>query len=153
MAVTPYADVTYADAYFAERMGSDVWTSTETADKEKSLKHGTRLIDRCDFVLEKTDEDQEREFPRNGDTEIPDEVKQANCEVALELLKGRLPEETMVKKTGIASESVGDTSRSYNEGGATQNIGIASGLPSMAAAQLLKDWLVNPEELDLIRVN
>jgi len=150
-AVTPYADLTYANAYFDDRIMEDTaWADATDASKNKALRHATRLVDQCNFVLEKTDEDQVREFPRNGETDIPEEVKQATCEVALELVRGSLPESSM-KKAGIASENVGDTSRSYREGGAQEIVGLSSGLPSTEAAILLRDWIEDPREIDLHR--
>lgn len=158
----PYADVEYAEAYFAERMGSEAWDSLVDIDqsgstspnplKEKALKHATRLIDSLSFVLEKTDELQQNEFPRGGDEFVPEEVMMATCEVALELLKGNLPEE-QVQGVGIASESVGDTSRSYRDGGKAAALGAACGLPSPRAAQLLAEWIKDPREMDMVRVN
>jgi len=151
--IVPYADVAYADAYFAERVGADGWAALDSAVKEKALKHATKLVDQCDFVLEKTDENQAREFPRNGETEVPDEVLQATCEVAFELeINSKIPT-NMTKKAGIASESVGDTSRSYGPGGAGEVLGISSGLPSTQAAILLRDWIRDPRELTLHRTS
>ncbi len=144
-----YADYTYADAYFAERVGADDWTSFTTAQKTKALKHATRLIDRLDLVLEKTDESQDNEFPRGGETSVPEEVLMACCEQALELLRGSLPEDE-VKAAGVTSESVGDTSRSYGSGAASM-VGESSGLTSVAAAQLMRDWIEDPHEMTLVR--
>jgi hypothetical protein len=149
----PYADSIYAAEYFAERMGTTAWDSASVADRNKALKHATRLIDSCEFVLEKTDETQDHEFPRDGDLYVPEEVLQACCEVALELLKGRLPEEMSISKAGVTSESIGDTSRSYDANGALAPLGMAAGLPSIRAAQLLRKWLVDETEIDLLRVN
>lgn len=151
--IIPYADTAYADAYFAERVDADSWAPLDIAVKERALKHATKLVDQCDFVLEKTDEDQAREFPRAGETEVPDEVLQATCEVAYELtVKNRLPE-NMTKKAGITSESVGDTSRSWGAGGVSEILGESSGLPSTQAAILLRDWIEDPRELQLQRTS
>lgn len=149
----PYADTIYAAAYFAERIGSDVWNTASEANKNVALKHATRLIDRLDFVLSKTDENQANEFPRGGDTDIPEEVMMACCEVAIELLSGRVPEKMLNEDTGVTSESTGDASKSFNEQGKNASLSMASGLPSVAAAQLLRDWLEDPEVLQIVRVN
>jgi hypothetical protein len=107
------------------------------------------LIDRQDLVLEKTDEAQVNEFPRGGDTLVPEEVFMATCEQALELLRGSLPE-NKIAAANVASESIGDASRSYTDGAASV-IGVSSGLTSTAAAQLLREWINDPSEMTLVR--
>jgi len=144
-----YADYIYAAAYFGERVGADDWATFSQDNRTKALKHATRLIDRLDLVLEKTDEAQNNEFPRGGDTLVPEEVRMATCEQALELLRGSLPE-NRIASANVASESIGDASRSYTDGAASV-IGVSSGLTSTAAAQLLREWINDPNEITLVR--
>ncbi len=152
MAVVPYADATYGDAYFADRLGTTKWDAADAATKAKALAHATRLIDTLNYISRKYDDAQEREFPRSGfENTIPTEVQDACCEVALELLNGKFPE-SADGSVGKTSEAVGDASVSYSDGGRdlySENMG----LPSRTAARLLHPWLRNPRSVRLRRVN
>jgi hypothetical protein len=148
--ITPYADVSYGDAYFAERLNSSAWTGD---DKEKALKHATRLIDQLPLVDSKYDESQARAFPRSCDTdgEVPDEVSQACCEVALALLQGKLLD-TMEDGVGVAAERTGDASVEYEDGrGAMALSDESSGLGSVMAARMLAPWITD-DSVDITRV-
>jgi hypothetical protein len=146
----PYADTTYAAAYMAERLGTTAWDSASSGDKDKALKHGTRMIDTLAFAGEKNDVAQAREFPRCGDADIPEAVKDACCEVALALLAGKLLENTE-ERGNITSESIGDVSASYGEGGAGGVTANHAGLPSAEAYRLLAPWLIDERRIHLDR--
>lgn len=160
-AITPYADKTYGDAYFGERLGTDDWDGASDADKAKALKMATRMIDQLPLVGQKCDTEtpQAREFPRDVDPgcadesgDVPDEVSQACCEVAIALLQGNLPEE-LDASVGVTSESVGDASVSYGgQRGAAALVDEYFGLPSRTAAQMLAPWLADTDVIDLTRV-
>jgi hypothetical protein len=87
-----------ADTYMELRLNSDAWTGDD--DKAKALVEATREISVMEFYGERTDTTQALSFPReflpnpdspNADyytnTEIPQRVKDATCELALEFLK------------------------------------------------------------------
>lgn len=147
---TPYADSIFAADYFSERLGTAAWDDANVTDRDKALKQATRSIDRLAFHGTKTVDTQANEFPRNGETSVPVAVKEATCEQALALLEGRDYES--LARSGIASESVGDASVSYlasGKGGTVQGHG---GLTSVTAFDLLAQFLVDPQAVDLVRV-
>lgn len=148
--IVPYADLTFAEAYFAERMDSDSWDEqTDDAVKIKALKSATKWIDMIPVVGQKTDYlTQKQSFPRNGNEDIPPEISETCCEVALEILKGNTLE-YLLEKLGLSSESIGDTSTSYEAGGAASLLDLNFGLPSAAAARLMAPWM---EDTDVIRL-
>lgn len=81
-----YIDVAYADAYFESRYNSSFWTALNTATKETLLKSATRAEDvYCDWSGDKTDDEQDLEHPRNGDTEVSEKIKIAECEIAFSI--------------------------------------------------------------------
>jgi hypothetical protein len=151
--IVPYADSTYADAYFGERLDTDTWDATSAPEKIKALKQATRIIDLLPLVSEKYDETQVREFPRAVDgTDVPVEVQDACCEAALAALEG-ITAATLVSSTGIAAESTGDASVSYTgDRGDLAVLDETYGLGSLTAAQLLAPWIVDPSEIDITRV-
>lgn len=79
-----YNDVSGADLYFTDRLNSENWDSH--SDKESVLITATLIQDSlCVWDGSKTDEDQNLEFPRDGETEVPNDIKIANLEIALEI--------------------------------------------------------------------
>jgi hypothetical protein len=96
-----YADVATADAYHETRLYSSEWDNASTPDKEAALKWATRLLDQHSWVGYKATISQALRWPRSGvlnqDNEsidsdvIPQWLKNAVAEFALELLKANRP--------------------------------------------------------------
>jgi len=95
-----YVTVAEADAYFANRLGADAYTSASTPNKEKALISATGAIDGEDFVGQAISQTQPLAFPRLGsywdpklgyqitfdDTDPPQRIIQAVFEMCLHLL-------------------------------------------------------------------
>lgn len=152
VATVPYITEADADIHFAERTDTSVWDSALSPDKVKALKEATRIIDDLNFVGEKNDPvNQVREFPRNDDTAVPEEVQRATAEVAITLLAG--DNLTSINNTiGKTAESVGDASVSYDKGARQRLLATNMGLVSAEAARLLREWIIDPREVQLERV-
>jgi hypothetical protein len=145
-----YADVSTGDAYFSTRTGSDAWDDAESADKEKALNHATRIVDTLNFVGIKADSTQENQFPRHGQTDVPDDIIFATCEIALALLDGVNPE--------LELENLSQTNSGYANVKTTFNRDqlpehILAGVPSSTAWRHLKPWLHDNRNLKLIRAS
>jgi len=84
--VISYADLTFAELYFSDRLHVDAWEDATDAEKQKALAMATRAIDKLNFRGEKTDLKQEYQWPRGEQTEVPQAIKDACCELALSLL-------------------------------------------------------------------
>jgi len=93
-----YASLTEADVYFYTRLFTGDWTDAETADKEKSLKWATRLLDeRVQWNGSIASNAQALRWPRTGvvdqdgrtvsHTSIPDFLINATSEFAIRLLE------------------------------------------------------------------
>lgn len=143
----PYADEDYADAYFAERLRSDPYTEACTDDKVKALQMATRAIDQLNFAGDKADEAQLRQFPRGEDTEVPDPIMQACCELALALLDDVDPN-LEVENLNRAAQGVGDA-RIQRFDYAQDH--VRSGIPSIQAWILLCPFLRDTRILDMDR--
>lgn len=107
MAVTvgtdSYLSVADADTYWSDRNNS-TWDDAQTADKEKALREATQYIDGAyDFIGEHPGSlSQKLAWPRNNAvvtsgnlrgvqvTGIPDQIKDATAELALEAVSARL---------------------------------------------------------------
>jgi hypothetical protein len=157
-AITPYADKSYGDAYFAERLNTTAWTSATDDNKTAALKQATRMIDLLPLVDEKCDDTQAREFPRSVDAgcaddsgDVPAAVQDATCELAIAFLENKTLEQ-LSSNEGIKSKRVGDASQSYADGRGRMALADDNlGLPSPTAARLLAPW-ISDAAVDLSRV-
>lgn len=145
-----YTDAGGGDAYFATRVGSDAWDSAETTDKDKALAHATRIIDNLNFVGTKADATQENQFPRYGQTDVPNDIIMACCEIALALLDGVNPELEFENLMQTAS-GYANVKSTFNRDQLPEH--ILAGVPSVTAWGYLKPWLTDNRNLRLIRAN
>ena len=106
--------------------------------KYKALVMASDAIDRLAFRGTKTDEDQDREFPRFDATTPPLDIKKACAEEALSLLQGNDPNE-MLNGTRAASKSFDGASISYDNKTALAH--ISAGITSAVAWSLLFPYL------------
>lgn len=145
-----YATLDEAEVYFQDRLFAEVWTETDSENKTKSLKRATQLIDRLNFAGSKAVTTQELEFPRGTDTTIPQAIKDACCEIAINLLDGRDPE--------YDDEMLNVEQVSFGMGRERRNVSLipeatAHGIPSNLAWKLLKPYLIDGTELVLSRIS
>lgn len=86
-----YVSLDDANTYLADRYGYVIWD--EELDTEQALVSARRLLDtQLNWLQDKTDVDQEMEWPRSTfndyDTdEIPQIVKDAQCELAFDIVE------------------------------------------------------------------
>jgi len=69
-------------------LNTQPWDDAIATDRDKALRQGTRIIDRINYIGVKTLPEQENEFPRNADTDVPTGIKEATWLIALALLDG-----------------------------------------------------------------
>ena len=149
-----YIDVAGADAYFANRLHADAWTSATAGDKEKALKQATKVIDRQPLKGRPVDLSQPLAFPRCYlapdappsqyrfdllagwwcETELPEAVVDACCEEALALLERGNSQRRKLQQEGVQSASIGSLSETYAPGS-------GRGLLSQEARELLRPYL------------
>lgn len=94
-----YAEVAEANAYFSDRIGSELWSASDDATKAKALITATRLIDEIEWLGTALLENQSLAFPRTGSyfeprrgaeielgSSTPDRIVNATFELALHLV-------------------------------------------------------------------
>lgn len=145
-----YGTVETADAYFNTRLYTQDWDDSSDDDKLKSLYMATRIIDSLNFAGSKADSEQELEFPRGSDTEVPDNIIKATFEIALKLLGGDT-RESVLSKVGVTSNSWGTVKQTYDADKVPE--WIVSGIPSPEAWALLRPFLYDPSILPIRRVS
>lgn len=83
-----YGTIAEADRYFGVLLHAELWERTTPIRKYKALVSATKVIDNLRFAGRKNDSDQDLEFPRNDEEEVPLAIRQACYEEALALLRG-----------------------------------------------------------------
>ena len=130
-----YCTIEYAEEYFKKRLHAESWGETSDADKEKALRQATKEIDRQLLKGRKATDTQELAFPRYPDTEVPEAVKEACCEIALALLERGNSQRHKLQQEGVQSFTLGNMSETYAPG-------AGHGLLSQEAKELLRPWLL-----------
>ena len=130
-----YIDIEEANEYFAGRLHAESWSGADSETKEKALRQATRQIDRQPLNGRKTETSQTLAFPRYPDSEVPDAVKDACCEVALALLERGNSQRRKLQQEGVQSFSLGNMSETFAAG-------AGKGLLSQEAKELLRPWLL-----------
>ena len=78
-----YNTIVEADAYFLAGYGYTKWDALTDPTKQQALESAQQQLDNmCIWYGEPTEEDQDNAFPRDGDTEVPEDVKTAELEIA-----------------------------------------------------------------------
>lgn len=145
-----YADLTYANAYFATRLHTEAWDDASTADKTKALTMATRDIDRLSFSLAKTDPEQANEFPRGDETTVPEDIQIACCEIAISRLDGLDPDSESQNAT-VTTEAFGPVRASYQRDGVPEH--ILARIVSATAWTYLRPYLSDAQNIRIDRVS
>lgn len=148
--LTAYITEIDAQTYFDGRLNTDPWDSATSGDRDKALAMATSLIDRLNFLGEKTDENQALQFPRDADTDIPDDIKFACCECALALLDGVDPE-MEYENLSMVSQGYSNVRSTYDRSRPAEH--ILAGIPSVIAWRYLKPYIRDAQSVDLERAS
>jgi len=147
---TAYCTVAEAEVYFSGRLGADAWDDAVSTDKSKALITATRMIDRLNYIGIRTSELQSLQFPRNDDTSIPTDIKNATCELALALLDGVDPD-LEYENLSMVAQGYSNAKSTYDRSSKPEH--ILSGIPSFRAWTYLKPYLRDNLTFDLSRVS
>lgn len=138
------ADTYVSTHYLYSDANRTLWEGLDEDSKQVLLNKGKSIIDHLPLRGRKTSTTQTDAFPRNGQTEVPDDVKDAEVEVALVYAN---TDETEIQNQyrrmvnyGIASYSIGNFSESilsYQK----NSMQMLYGLASFEAERLLQPWL------------
>ena len=147
--MSQYLTVSEAETYFSGRYNSPAWDESSDTDKNKALITATRSIDRLNFYGEVAVEGQDLQFPRGTDTEIPQDILDACCEVAYSLLDGKEPE-IDYENLSMVSQGYGNVRSTYDRDIKPDN--ELAGISSIVAWRLLLPYLRDPRQVSVNRV-
>lgn len=173
-----YATLEEADCYFESRLHTDLWDASLVSDRRKAMAMATRMIDTLNYTGEKTaahiarllldaqscgvfhrvneatinaaGSTQPLEFPRGGDTVVPEDIKIACFEIAYALLDGRDPDQDL--ENLVVSSRGFSSVRSANDRSFLQEH-TQAGIPSATAWRYLRRYLRDTSNLTISRVD
>ena len=144
-----YISVDEAQTYFDTRLNTEAWDKADVTRRLKSLITATRLIDNLRFRGCKTEITQSTEFPRDGATEIPTNIKIATCECALQLLDD-IDMEFEITGLSAAGDNYSTIQTTYNRNIIQEH--ILNVIPSAIAWRFLKSYLADINTVIVRRV-
>lgn len=143
-----YGTVTKADRYLSMKRDSFDWDQCDW--KEKALVLATRQIDNLKFHGSKTDPLQSLEFPRNDETEVPENIEKACYELAFTLIHDIDPDIEVMNSRAMSLSFSGIRNTYETSYGQAH---VLAGIPSATAWGYLHPYLVKPGNLTLSRVS
>lgn len=144
-----YISVLTGNVLASYRLNTTPWDGASTADKTAAIRMATESIDMLNLIGEKAEEDQELEFPRDDDTEIPVYIQRATFEIALALLDGADPEMDFAS-LNLVSSGIANVRSTYNR--ASNPAHIIAGISSSTAWRYLLPFLRDSRAIKTSRV-
>ena len=147
--MTAYVTLDECQIYFTtQRVNSSNWHYWPESERQVAINHATALIGNLNFVGEKGDG--ELEFPRKGETTVPQAIKNACMEIAYSLLDGR-DIELDAQSISDAATVVGPGKRQVDT--RTYDAAKAHSIPSQMAWRYLLPYLNQSNTVTLSRVD
>ena len=138
--IDTYCTLAEADTYFASTFNNAEWVAMPDATQEIALKTACRKMEQLNYIGIKQDDNQPLQFPRsynNSDYDgTPEDVKNAQCELALYLYQNQSNQVLNAQQMGLKSISLGNESYSFWEGSTSANA-----IMSSEANAYLDKWL------------
>lgn len=150
MAIVGYVSLDEANAYITQNFVTTDpirlnWEDLSDADKSALLSRSWKAVDTLPFPGRKTSEDQPTAFPRYPSEVVPQAIKDAQVENAVEIHNASLSTEVDTYKHmwqwGIKSYSIGSLSETFAETAGTNILATDYGVLSLTAQRLLRPFL------------
>lgn len=130
-------------------LNTQPWDDAVSNDRNKALSEGTRIINRINYIGVKTDANQENEFPRNADSEVPQAIKEACWLIALALLDGVDPE-LEFENLQMVAQGYANIRSTFDRENPPEHILV--GVPSSTAWLLIKPFVRDPRSIIMDRI-
>jgi hypothetical protein len=149
--MSSYVTLEEAAAYVAGNLINSLpWDSANEATRTKALNISTKKIDALNFLGDKTDSSQELQFPRGGDTEVPEAIKEATILLAVRLLDDVDPEREFENQF-MSSFQYENIKSTYDRSRVAIN--VLHGIPSWEAWIRIQPYLYETAAVRLTRVS
>lgn len=150
MSESTYQTADDVSAYALTKPWTDAWDNADSDLQEKICFEATRRIDRLDFIGQKLVSDQALEFPRLGQTVVPDDILRAHSELCVEIA-AQGPPDPSGTGAGILSERFAGVSVTYDT--RLTSAHIQAGIVSEMAWALLLPYLNSGRGVHIRRVS
>jgi hypothetical protein len=147
--MTPLITNDECDDLLAERLNVSAWDNASDTDRTRAILQATNIIDQLNYIGEMTDSTQEHQFPRGGDSDIPEDIKKACAHITLALLDGIDPE-TELEALSMVSASYSNVRSTYDRSRPPSH--ILAGVPSVTAWRYILPFIRQPEAARISRV-
>lgn len=147
---TPLISRADADTFFDERLNVTAWTGASDDDKDKALVMATQAFNKLNCLGEKTDEDQENQFPRDDDTTVPTNIQYGCALEAFSYLDGVDPQFEF-ENLRMVSQKYDGVQSTYDKDHQPEN--VLAGIMNAEAWRYLKPYLRDPFTVDIRRVS
>lgn len=119
----------------------DVWDEATQEEKERALQQATAYIDSFTYDGQKLDPTQDKQFPRKGQSETPEEVKAACFELAIFFLREyKIREFADAYRIKLADEGYGEVEKSIGNYRERNKLGVKTS-PKGILSPYLRKWL------------
>lgn len=145
-----YNTVTEVDTFMALRLRTSSWDNASGGDKNAANSMATGIIDRLNFLGERTVALQDNEFPRDEDTDVPQTIKDAHSLIVLALLDGKEPEMEFENLT-LTKHKYAQVLSEYDRSQLPPH--ILAGVPSFEAWTILRPYLRDGSRISMARVS
>lgn len=148
--MSAYVTVIEADDYFSELYKRALWSEITVTERQQALNSATAMIDRLKFAGAKHDADQELEFPRDDETDVPTDIKVACFELAYSLVDGK-DAELEIENLPIVAKGYSAIRSTFDRTFVLEH--VRAGIPSYAAWTRLKPYLCDDKAVVIRRVD
>lgn len=169
MPYTFYGEYSDANEYMLNaKLHNKAWVKADLDKRQRALIAASNLIDQLNFRGDKhsvwqagqdnpdattsellsADAGQDREFPRDADTEVPANIKKATWEIAYELLDGRDPQLDL-ETLAVVSQGYSSVRTTYQRDVPLDH--MKNFIPSALAWRWLVPFLRDENQLNLAR--
>lgn len=166
-----YGTLTEANEYFDNRLHESAWYGATPSDRPKALIAAARIINTLNYKgykaavytllegnedatsaeIREAEASQPMEFPRGADTEVPEDIRLAQYELAHSLLDGVDPD-LELQNLGIVSQGYESVRTTYARNQVPIEH-IVNGVPSAQAWRWLRPYLRDEDAIILARVS
>lgn len=145
-----YVSAAAAEAFFKNRLPETMWTEATVVEKVQALNMATQAIDKLNYIGERASTSQTHQFPRDDDSEVPQDIKDACCLCAVKFLDDWNSDD--VREEMVANyQAIGPVKRSSERDAYLPHLTL--GIPSAEAWDLLVPYLRQPGALKLDRIS
>lgn len=162
-----YGSLNGATTYFTTRLHGSLWAASSVADQTAALTEASQAIDRLRFIGVKHSVfvvaeaggdadaqlaavlDQDAEFPRGSDEDVPTDIVHACYEEAFSRLDGKSPDEEL-EDLAVVAQGYSSVRTTYDRTFAQEHLN--AGIVSPRAWRFLKPYLGESRDFKISRV-